>query len=185
MTGKSFINITPQGPKCLKGITVTNVPAAHKMQIVILKNYHQATNSDLVTFQVIIAASIKITVFWGMASCSLVEDDRRFGKYVLPPHKHTGGDFNNVNQWYSVLVPQAVNTPCKPITILRLGSFIHLLCLYITGAQLNHRKIYIRDGRSRQHYKTPTTTWRPIAREERLQNVNMYITDPVFKSTRR
>jgi hypothetical protein len=75
MTGKSVINITPQGPKCLKGTAVTNVPAAHKMQIVI---YHQATNSDLVTFQVITVAIIKITVFWGVASCSLVEDDRRF-----------------------------------------------------------------------------------------------------------
>jgi hypothetical protein len=105
MTGKSFINITPQGPKCLKGITVTNVPAAHKMQIVILKNYHQATNSDLVTFQVIIAASIKITVFWGMASCSLVEDDRRFGNMYCLNRLYYLNSFSSFTPAVSVTLP--------------------------------------------------------------------------------
>jgi hypothetical protein len=36
------------------------------------------TDQYLARFQVLTAASIKMTVFWGVASCSFVEIDRRF-----------------------------------------------------------------------------------------------------------
>jgi hypothetical protein len=46
-------------------------------------------NEEFVRFQVLTAASTKMTVFWDVALCSLAENDRRFrGAYCL----HQQGD---------------------------------------------------------------------------------------------
>jgi hypothetical protein len=42
----------------------------------------------LVRFQVLTAASVKLTVFWDMAPCSLIEADRRFRSAYCLHHQH-------------------------------------------------------------------------------------------------
>jgi hypothetical protein len=54
-------------------------------------NWNKGTVFVNVTFQVLTMASMKITVFWGIALCRLVEIGSTFQRCLLPPSSSDHG----------------------------------------------------------------------------------------------
>jgi hypothetical protein len=78
----------------------------------------------LVKYQVLMAANMNNTIFWGIAPYSLVEADRRFrGTYCLP---HQGGDGDSTYLW-NVALLQRIYTALYPRRLY--SSFLSYLRL--------------------------------------------------------
>jgi hypothetical protein len=90
-------------------------------------------NKIYVKFQVPTAASMKITVFWDDAPCSLVEMDQRFrGAYCPYYHGDDGGSKHlwNVGQFlpdYTAHITEGSNLQTQFLTTL-FSSIMELVC---------------------------------------------------------
>jgi hypothetical protein len=113
---------------------------------------------ELVRFQVLTAASMKMTAFWNTAPCSLVEVDRRFrGAYCL--HQGTSETFVYFNETTRSCIPESC--PFNLASVFVVNTLKYLLYPTPKGLQ-NSRYIPIYLSRLyqiRAYSETLHTVW--------------------------
>jgi hypothetical protein len=81
-----FQEVSPVKILCLSFLRLTIIPNSLPHQCYVIRTSPEVS-VYVVRSQVLTAASMKMTAFWDIALCSLVEVDRRFrGAYWLHPH---------------------------------------------------------------------------------------------------
>jgi hypothetical protein len=109
----------------------------HLRQYYLLLEAYEHCN--LMRFQVLTVTSMKMTVFWDVAPCSLVETDWMFQRCLLPPLSRWWG-------WWLTPMMEAVSTSemsvnFHQITWRSITEDSHLHCYLMFKLQINMQSI--------------------------------------------